>query len=69
MFFLFAAMHPQLVDQGIVRVEGGDGFGGEDRGQALLPEVVEDFDFALGLRREGLAACRTFRPANFHFVS
>ena len=55
MFFLFVAMQPQLVEQGVGRVEGGDGLGGEDRGQALLPEVVEAFDFALGLRRGGVA--------------
>ena len=55
MFFQFVAMHPQFVEQGIGRAEGGDGFGGEDRGQALLPEVVEAFDFALGVRRGGVA--------------
>ena len=55
MFFLFVAMHAQLVDQGVGRAEGGDGLGGEDRGQALLPEVVEAFDFSLGLRRGGVA--------------
>ena len=41
MLFRFVAMDPQLVEQGLGRAEGGDGFGGEDRGQALLPEVAK----------------------------
>ena len=41
----FAEMHAQLVEQDIGRAGGGDVLGGEDRGQALLPEVVEAFDF------------------------
>ena len=55
MFFLGVAVDAQGVEQGIGRGEGGDALGGEDRGQALLPEVVEAFDFAFGLRRGGVA--------------
>ena len=54
MLFRFVAMDPQRVEQGVGRAGGGDGPGGEDRGQALLPEVVEAFDFAFGLRRGGV---------------
>jgi len=49
-FFVLIAMLAKLQDQGIGRGDGGDGFGGKERGQALLPVVVETFDFALGLR-------------------
>jgi hypothetical protein len=55
MFFVFVAVDAQGVDQCVGRGEGGDVLGGEDRRQTLLPEVVEAFDFALGLRRGGVA--------------
>ena len=51
MFFLGVAVDAQ----GVGRGEGGDASGGEDRGQTLLPEVVEAFDFAFGLGRGGVA--------------
>ena len=55
MVLMFVAVDAQCVDQGVGRAEGGDRLGGEDRRQALLPEIVEAFDFALGLWRGGVA--------------
>ena len=52
---MFIAVLAQFFEQGVGGSEGGDGFGCEERRQALLPVVVEAFDFALGLRRGGVA--------------
>lgn len=55
MIFVFVAMKAELLDQGIGGLEGTDGFGGEERRQALLPVIVESLDFAFCLRGRSVA--------------
>jgi len=45
----------QLIEQVVGAVEFADVVGGQERGQAVLPVVMPAFDFALGLRRGGVA--------------
>ena len=47
----------ELVEQSIGRFEVADVVGGEESGQALLPEVVAAFDLALGLRSGSVKEC------------
>ncbi len=53
--FLAVAVVAQGVDQGVGLGEGGDVFGGKDRGEAVLPVAVGAFDFAFGLWCGGVA--------------
>ena len=48
--FFGVVVEAQRVDQEIGLGKGGDVFGGEEGGEAFLPEVVCPFDLALGLR-------------------
>lgn len=48
--FVCVAVLAELVEERICRRQSVDLFGGEERGQAFLPEVVHAFDFPLGLR-------------------
>ena len=48
--FLGVVVEAQLVDPEVGLGQRGDVFGGEECGEALLPEVVGALDFALGLR-------------------
>lgn len=50
MFFVLITMLAKFMEQRVGHGDGGDGFGREECRQALLPVVVEPFDFALGLR-------------------
>src|ERR1019366_4827201 len=47
--FVLVAMEAQVLDMGIGLIDVSDLFTGEVSGQALLPEEVTAFDFALGL--------------------
>lgn len=55
MDFLGVALGPQVVDRRIGDGDFGDLFAGEVGGQTPLPELLFAFDFALGLRRGGIA--------------
>jgi len=55
MDFMGVAMRPQVVDMQIGDFDFGDLFAGEVGGQTPLPELMFAFDFALGLRRGGIA--------------
>lgn len=46
---VLVAMPAQVLDMGVGLIDVGDLFTGKVRGQALLPEKVTAFDFALGL--------------------
>ena len=50
MFFVGVAMNPQVVEQGIGGLEGGDVFRGKKGGQTPLSVAVGALDFAFGLR-------------------
>ena len=47
--FVLVAMEAQVLDMGVGLIDVRDLFTGEVSGQALLPEKVTAFDFALGL--------------------
>ena len=49
MDFVGVAVVAQVGQEGVGRGWGGDGFGGEEGGQAALPVLMLPFDFALGL--------------------
>ena len=53
--FLRSAMVPEGVDMRFGHFDFGDLFAGEVGGQSPLPELMFPFDFALGLRRGGIA--------------
>lgn len=49
------AVKAEFGEQDVEGFEGGDGFRGAEGGEAVLPVLVAAFDFALGLRRGGVA--------------
>lgn len=55
MDFVGVAVTAQVRQERVGGFGGGDGFGGEEGGQAALPVLVLAFDFALGLGRAGVA--------------
>jgi len=55
MAFVSVAVEAEFCEQGVEGFEGGDGFCGAEGGEAVLPVLVAAFDFALGLRRGGVA--------------
>ena len=55
MNLVLVAMPAQVLDMGVGLIDVGDLFTGEVSGQALLPEEVTAFDFALGLWGWGVA--------------
>ena len=50
MFFVGVVVEAELVDEAVGFGEGRDMFGGEERGETFLPEVVRALDFSFGLR-------------------
>ena len=49
------AVEAEVGEQGVGAVEVGDGFCGEEGGEAVLPVLMAAFDFAFGLRGGGVA--------------
>ena len=55
MAFVGVAVEAEFGEQGVEGFEGGDGFCGTERGEAVLPVLMAAFDFAFGLRGGGVA--------------
>lgn len=49
------AVSAEVFEQDVGRGDGGDGLGGAERGEAVLPVLVAALDFAFGLRGRGVA--------------
>ena len=48
-FFVAIVVEAEFIEEAVGFRESGDVFGGEECGEAFLPEVMQTFDFAFGL--------------------